>query len=97
MSPHHGDKDLEAINDVATLGAILQRSVDKRGYLVVDIPERDPDFHMIDGKHNKHHSRTTAWSMYYSMCYKIISRVLYFSNYEKASPSTLRYPIKSSN
>lgn len=47
--PHHGDKDLESINDVASLGAILQRSAEKRGYLVVDIPQRDPDFHMVDG------------------------------------------------
>jgi len=48
-SPHHDDKVLESINDVASLGAILQRSVEKRGYLVVDVPQRDPDLHMLDG------------------------------------------------
>jgi len=49
-SPYHGNAALFAMNNVATLGAILQRSVENRGYLVVDIPERDPDFHMIDGE-----------------------------------------------
>ena len=41
-SPYHGDAATAAINQVASLGALLQRSVEKRGYLVVDIPERDP-------------------------------------------------------
>ena len=53
-SPYHGNDHLEAINDVATLGAILQRSTEKRGYIVVDIPERDPDFHIIDGKKKRY-------------------------------------------
>lgn len=48
-SPHHGSKLLESINEVGSLGAILQRSVEKRGYVVVDISLRDPDLHMIDG------------------------------------------------
>ena len=48
--PHHGSDLLGAINSVASLGATLQRSVEKRGYVVVDIPERDPDNHMIDGE-----------------------------------------------
>ncbi|KAL7550866.1 hypothetical protein ACHAWF_014071 [Thalassiosira exigua] len=48
--PSHGDKDLEAINDVASLGAILQRSVEKRGYLVVKIMTRDLDMGLIDHK-----------------------------------------------
>ena len=48
-SPHHGSKLLESINEVGSLGAILQRSDEKRGYVVVDISLRDPDLHMIDG------------------------------------------------
>jgi len=48
--PNHGDSLLEDINEVACLGATLQRSVENRGYVVVDIPERDPDLHMIDGE-----------------------------------------------
>lgn len=47
-SPHHGDNSLETINEVASLGAVLRRSVEKSGYLVVDIPARDPDLHMVD-------------------------------------------------
>ena len=47
--PHHGDETLEAVNEVGSLGATLQRSPEKGGYLAVDIPERDEDFHMIDG------------------------------------------------
>jgi len=54
-SPYHGNAALFAMNNVATLGAILQRSVENRGYLVVDIPERDPDFHMIDGKKTRYY------------------------------------------
>jgi C-terminal processing protease CtpA/Prc len=48
-SPNHGDATLQAVNEVASLGASLQRSVEKNGYEVILIPERDPDFHMIDG------------------------------------------------
>jgi len=48
-SPHHGDVSLISINEVGDLGAILQQSVEKRGYVVVDIPERDPDFNVVDG------------------------------------------------
>ena len=48
--PHHGDTNLETINDVATLGATLMRSTENGGYLIVDIPHHDPDFHMIDGE-----------------------------------------------
>ena len=49
-SPHHGDLALKKINDVATLGAILRRSPDKGGYVVVDVPQSDPDLHMVDGE-----------------------------------------------
>lgn len=50
--PHHGNKDLETINAVGDLGATLHQSVEKRGYVVVEIHERDPDFNVVDGIHS---------------------------------------------
>mmetsp|Transcript_31117 Transcript_31117/g.63647 ORF Transcript_31117/g.63647 Transcript_31117/m.63647 type:complete len:832 (-) Transcript_31117:183-2678(-) len=47
--PNHGDPMLEAINEIASLGALLRRSTEKFGYEVIKIPETDPDFHMVDG------------------------------------------------
>jgi len=52
LDPHHGDLALETINAVGDLGALLQQSVEKRGYLVVEIHERDPDFNVVDGIHS---------------------------------------------
>jgi len=49
-SPHHGDKQLESINEIATLGAVLRRSEEFRGLEVVKIPLRDVDLHHTDGE-----------------------------------------------
>ena len=49
-SPHHGDEQLESINEIATLGAVLRRSEEMRGLEVVKIPERDVDLHHTDGE-----------------------------------------------
>eukprot|EP00984_Skeletonema_dohrnii_P006777 scaffold2419_cov126-Skeletonema_dohrnii-CCMP3373.AAC.3 len=35
-------------NQIASLGATLRRSSEMNGYEIVEIPERDPDFHMRD-------------------------------------------------
>ena len=43
-------KSLESINEIASLGATLRRSTEMNGYELIEIPERDPDFHMIDGE-----------------------------------------------
>ena len=42
-------RDLKVANQKASLGAILKRTPDWKGYTVMSIPERDPDFSMIDG------------------------------------------------
>ena len=47
-SPNHGSKSLNDMNEIASLGATLRRSIEMNGYEVIEIPERDPDFHMID-------------------------------------------------
>eukprot|EP00537_Pseudo-nitzschia_pungens_P001009 CAMPEP_0172362114 /NCGR_PEP_ID=MMETSP1060-20121228/5799_1 /TAXON_ID=37318 /ORGANISM="Pseudo-nitzschia pungens, Strain cf. cingulata" /LENGTH=1849 /DNA_ID=CAMNT_0013084539 /DNA_START=224 /DNA_END=5773 /DNA_ORIENTATION=- len=47
-SPTHGDKDLEYVNQVGSLGAILKRTPAWKGYTVMNIPEADPDFTKID-------------------------------------------------
>lgn len=39
---NHGDTTLQEINEVASLGSVLQRSAEKNGYIVISIPERDP-------------------------------------------------------
>lgn len=49
MLPNHGDDVLDKINAIASLGAVLERSVEKNGYIVVSIPVLDPDFQTIDG------------------------------------------------
>eukprot|EP00536_Pseudo-nitzschia_multiseries_P002467 jgi/Psemu1/235710/estExt_Genewise1.C_330078 len=46
--PTHGDKDLEHVNEVGSLGAILKRTPAWKGYTVMNIPEPDPDFTKID-------------------------------------------------
>ena len=43
------DRKHKKANEVASLGAGLQRSPEWKGYKVVSIPERDPDFSIIDG------------------------------------------------
>jgi tricorn protease len=47
-SPLHG-YDSAVANQVASLGAVLKRTPEWKGYTVMSIPERDPDFSMIDG------------------------------------------------
>ena len=48
-NPTHGDRDLAVANEVASLGAVLKRTPEWKGYKVMSIPERDPDFSFIDG------------------------------------------------
>jgi tricorn protease len=48
--PLHDDNKLKAINEIASLGATLDRSAEWKGYVVSSIPERDPDFNLLDGK-----------------------------------------------
>jgi len=48
-SPIHDSPKLAMVNRVANLGASLQRSVEWNGYIVKSIPERDPDFNLVDG------------------------------------------------
>ena len=47
--PLHGDKSLPSIHAVASLGATLDRTPEYNGYVVSSIPERDPDFNVLDG------------------------------------------------
>lgn len=47
--PLHGDILLTKANEVASLGAILERSVEWGGYVIKDIPQVDPDFNSLDG------------------------------------------------
>lgn len=48
--PSHGDLTLARLHAVASLGAMVERSVEWGGYVVNEIPERDPDFSPLDGK-----------------------------------------------
>jgi C-terminal processing protease CtpA/Prc len=47
--PLFGDKHLTSAHAVASLGATLDRTPEYKGYMVSSIPERDPDFNMVDG------------------------------------------------
>jgi hypothetical protein len=47
--PMHGDAELNEAHEIASLGAVLERAPEWKGYRVVSIPERDPDFNVIDG------------------------------------------------
>jgi tricorn protease len=47
--PMHGDADLKEAHEIASLGAVLERAPEWKGYRVVSIPERDPDFNVING------------------------------------------------
>ena len=42
--PLHGDINLKLANQIASLGAVLERSADWGGYIVKEIPICDPDF-----------------------------------------------------
>jgi tricorn protease len=46
--PYGGESTLDDVNAIASLGAVLRRSVEKNGYVVISIPERDEDFPWID-------------------------------------------------
>ena len=48
--PLHGSKLLGFVHETASLGATLVRSAEWKGYVVTSIPERDPDFNLVDGK-----------------------------------------------
>ena len=48
-SPLHGSKILDFVHETASLGATLMRSAEWKGYVVTSIPERDPDFNLVDG------------------------------------------------
>ena len=47
--PLFGDQQLSTAHAVASLGATLDRTPEYKGYRVSSIPERDPDFNMVDG------------------------------------------------
>ena len=47
--PLHGDKTLTSIHAIASFGATLDRTPEYNGYVVSSIPERDPDFNLLDG------------------------------------------------
>jgi len=48
--PLHGNINLRLANQVASLGAVLERSAEWGGYIVKEIPEVDPDFNPLDGR-----------------------------------------------
>ncbi len=48
--PLHDDEVLSKANEVASLGSVLERSVEWGGYIINSIPQIDPDFNPIDGK-----------------------------------------------
>lgn len=49
-SPFDGDARMLAMLQPASLGATLKRSPEWKGYLIVEIPLRDPDFNLLDSK-----------------------------------------------
>jgi C-terminal processing protease CtpA/Prc len=49
-SPLHDDKVLDFVHETSSLGATMMRSAEWKGYVVTSIPERDPDFNLVDGK-----------------------------------------------
>jgi len=49
-SPLHDNKVLDFVHEASSLGATLMRSAEWKGYVVTAIPERDPDFNLVDGK-----------------------------------------------
>jgi C-terminal processing protease CtpA/Prc len=49
-SPLHGNTFLEQANQIASLGAVLERSAEWSGYVVKDLPQIDPDFNPLDAQ-----------------------------------------------
>lgn len=47
--PQSLDRQLQSAGVVASLGAVLKRTPQWKGYEVMSIPERDPDFNVVDG------------------------------------------------
>ena len=47
--PLHGSYEATSANQIASLGAVLERSMEWGGYIVKEIPESDPDFNPLDG------------------------------------------------
>ena len=47
--PMHGNSMLAAIHQIASLGVVLERSIEWSGYIVKEIPQVDPDFNPMDG------------------------------------------------
>lgn len=48
--PLHGNLEVAEANEIASLGAVLKRSVEWSGYVIKEIPEIDPDFNQIDSQ-----------------------------------------------
>ncbi len=47
--PMHGNSALASMNAIASVGAVLERSAEWKGYIVREVPEIDPDFNPLDG------------------------------------------------
>ncbi len=47
--PFNGDANMLAMLQPASLGATLRRSPEWKGYMITEIPLRDPDFNLMDG------------------------------------------------
>ena len=47
--PMHGNILASKLNEVASLGAVLERSVKWNGYIIDEVPQPDPDFNPLDG------------------------------------------------
>jgi hypothetical protein len=47
--PFEGDAETIALHQPASLGASLKRSAEWKGYLITEIPRRDPDFNLLTG------------------------------------------------
>lgn len=48
--PMHRNSEMKNANEISSLGAVLERSIEWSGYVVKDIPQIDPDFNPLDGE-----------------------------------------------
>eukprot|EP00547_Thalassionema_nitzschioides_P010376 CAMPEP_0194226998 /NCGR_PEP_ID=MMETSP0156-20130528/42631_1 /TAXON_ID=33649 /ORGANISM="Thalassionema nitzschioides, Strain L26-B" /LENGTH=1764 /DNA_ID=CAMNT_0038959467 /DNA_START=204 /DNA_END=5498 /DNA_ORIENTATION=- len=55
-TPFEGHRSLQALHEVASLGATLERSAEYQGYIITQIPQPDPDYNILDG------AKTTTYS-----------------------------------
>lgn len=46
-SPFGGDEEVQALHEPASLGVSLERSPGWKGYMIKEIPVRDPDFNLV--------------------------------------------------